>query len=48
MLILIKSSIYSKGMSMDTAGKRAFKLRNVPRLMVVGPKIAKILFHKVA
>lgn len=33
---------------MDTAGKRAFKLRNVLGLMVVCQKIAKILFHKVA
>lgn len=44
----INKEQYSKGMTMDTAGKRAFKLRNVLGLMVVCQKIAKILFHKVA
>ena len=32
---------------MDTAGKRIFKLRNELGSIVVCPKIAKILLHKV-
>ena len=33
---------------MDTAGERAPKLGNLPSLMVIRPKTAKMLLHKVA